>query len=99
VTCGHYFLLFGALGLLPTLVLFWRLQVKHPKVLSDLGWNRFFDAGSLTPKSAWFLLFGHWRKRDLVVSLMCIATVIFMILGVLSFFQSSWICSGGFRID
>jgi hypothetical protein len=99
MTCGHFFLLFSILLFLPTLLLYWRLQLKFPEVLSDLRWNSFFDAGTFTPKHAWFLFFGHWKIRDLVVSLMCVVSTILMVLAILSFFQSSWICSGGFKID
>jgi hypothetical protein len=98
VNCGHFFLLFSVLQFLPVFILYRRLQSNFPEVIRDLKWNKFFDAANFTAQLTLFLFWGHWKLRDKLLSLMCVASSVHIVLAILSFFHVSWICSGGFKI-
>lgn len=47
-----------------------------PNVLDEIGWTRLWDAlGLYTLSALWFVVFGHFKHRDFILSALCLASL------------------------
>lgn len=97
--CGYLFLTLVALGALLHYFLYRYIKSNYPLTYEDLEDEGIKPFHTPSPFFLWFILFSHWKYKNLVLSVACVLNVTLCVLAIASMFQWEAVCKPPFKLD